>query len=61
MDWYAGIDFLTERVRVGDASSDVLFSSADSPQGCVLSPLLFVLYTNERHSQQSDASHCGVC
>lgn len=30
--------------------SDVLSSSAGSPRGCVLSPLLFVLYTTQSHS-----------
>ena len=43
------MDFLTvrsQRVRANGVLSDVLFSSTGSPQGCVLSPLLFVLYTN---------------
>lgn len=43
------LDFLTarsQRVRVNGVLSDVLHSSTGSPQGCVLSSLLFVLYTN---------------
>ena len=42
-------DFLTDRsqcVRLGKNVSDTRTISTGSPQGCVLSPLLFSLYTN---------------
>ena len=47
MGWI--LDFLTnrtQRVRVNGTLSDQVSSSTGSPQGCVLSPLLFILYTN---------------
>ena len=47
MGWI--LDFLTnrtQRVRVNGFLSDKVCSSTGSPQGCVLSPLLFILYTN---------------
>lgn len=44
------LDFLTERpqsVRVGQNISNVITLSTGSPQGCVLSPLLFTLITHD--------------
>ncbi|KAI3351053.1 hypothetical protein L3Q82_005595 [Scortum barcoo] len=44
------LDFLTERpqsVRVGKNTSSVITLSTGSPQGCVLSPLLFTLMTHD--------------
>lgn len=36
----------TQRVRVNGILSDQMYTLTGSPQGCVLSPLLFILYTN---------------
>lgn len=51
---YLGSQFLffnrSQRVRVYKTLSSKLSSSTGSPQGCVFSPLLFVLYTNEYQS-----------
>lgn len=47
MGWI--LNFLTnrtQRVRVNGILSDKVCSSTGSPQGCVLSPLLFILYTD---------------
>uniref|UniRef100_A0A3Q2ZZP0 Reverse transcriptase domain-containing protein n=1 Tax=Kryptolebias marmoratus TaxID=37003 RepID=A0A3Q2ZZP0_KRYMA len=44
------LDFLTDRsqsVRIGQYTSDVINLSTGSPQGCVLSPLLFTLMTHD--------------
>lgn len=43
------LDFITERrqsVRIGNKLSSVVIINTGSPQGCVLSALLFILYTN---------------
>ena len=48
------LDFLSgrsQRVRVNGCVSGVLSSSTGSPQGCVLSPLLYILYTDDCRSQ----------
>ena len=47
-DWV--LDFLSDRsqrVRIGDKISDTLILNVGAPQGCVLSPSLFTLYTND--------------
>ncbi len=51
VDWMP--DFLTcvtQRVRVNDELSDLSVTSTGSPQGCVLSPLLYIMYTNDCRS-----------
>ena len=48
------LDFLTnreQRVRINDILSTVLSISTGAPQGCVLSAILFIIYTNELRSR----------
>ena len=48
------LDFLTnreQRVRINDILSTVLSISAGAPQGCVLSAILSIIYTNELRSR----------
>ena len=43
-------DFLltrSQRVRVNNILSEPLHTNTGSPQGCVLSPIIFILYTND--------------
>ena len=47
------LDYLTnrsQRVRVNDHHVGLSFTSTGSPRGCVLSPLLSILYTEDCHS-----------
>ena len=51
------LDFLTNRsqqVRVNDSMSSLLSMSTGSPQGCVLSALLFILYTDDCRSNHDN-------
>ena len=51
------LDYLTNRsqyVNIGQSSiSNVIFSSKGAPQGTVLAPFLFTLYTSDCRSQSS--------
>jgi len=47
-NWFRS--FLTQRpqcVKMGDCMSNVTFLSNGCPQGCVVSPILYILYTND--------------
>ena len=50
------LEFLTDRrqlVRVGDCYSSMRAINTGAPQGCVLSPVLFILYTNSFQGTQT--------
>ena len=52
------LDFLTnrqQRVFVNGRYSDVVVTNTGSPQGCGLSPLLFIMYTNSCRSSQENS------
>ncbi|KAI3356662.1 hypothetical protein L3Q82_003303 [Scortum barcoo] len=67
-------NYLTDRpqfVRLQDCVSDVVVCSTGDPQGTVLSPFLFTLYTSDftltprtastNRISPTDTCHCGMC
>ncbi len=58
------LDFLTGRsqvVRMGNNTSSPLILNTGAPQGCVLSPLLYCLYTHDCNSYTQLQRHRQIC
>lgn len=54
-DWL--LDFLTGRplsVRIGNKTSARIIDNTGTPQGCVLSPILYTLYTHDCVASHED-------
>ena len=54
------LDFLTGRpkvVRVGNNTSATLILNTGAPQGCVLSPLLYSLFTHDCMAKHNSQHH----
>ena len=52
-------DFLTnrsQRVRLMQSVSDIVYTNIGAPQGCVLSPVLFTLYTSDLRCNNATCS-----
>ena len=44
------LEFITNRsqyVKLNNYKSDMLYTNTGAPQGCVISPILFTIYTND--------------
>ena len=51
--------FLTQRpqyTNVNNIKSNVIVTNTGAPQGCVLSPVLFILYTDDCRSETDDCA-----
>ena len=56
MSWlYSFLTDRPEQVRIGEALSNVLVTNTGAPHGCVLSPVLFTIYTADcRNKEESN-------
>ncbi len=56
-------DFLTgipQVVKIGQFTSNSITLNVGAPQGCVLSPLLYSIYTHDCVSSHYDVRHCNM-
>ncbi len=49
--YYAFLTGRQQQVKINSTFSDILVTNVGAPQGCVSSPLLFTLYTNDCRNQ----------